>query len=157
LYKDHSNKTKIHLEEKLQQMEQLLYKTKKELDKKNEYTKELEAILDAEQKTKKSKIITIKSATKIEFINVDDIICCIADDVYTHIHLNDDKIITASKTLSAFEVILEGHAFTRISRSHLINTNHIITFFKDRNQILLKGDFLLDVARRRRVEFLKNI
>lgn len=137
-------------------MEQLLKKTTKELQQKTAYNKELEAILEEATPTKKSKIITIKSATKIEFVNVDDIVYCMADDVYTHIQLMD-RTITASKTLSAFESILEGHSFFRISRSNLINTNFINTFYKDRNQVLLQGDILLDVTRRRRVEFLKEL
>lgn len=137
-------------------MEQLLKKTTKELQQKTAYNKELEAILKDAAPTKKSKIITIKSATKIEFVNVDDIICCLADDVYTHIQLKD-KTITASKTLGAFESILEGHSFFRISRSNLINTRYVSTFFKDKNQVLLQGNILLDVTRRRRVEFLKEL
>jgi two-component system, LytTR family, response regulator len=145
------------LQQKLVALEEQLIKTKEQLQQESAYNKQLEAILTEEQQVKKSKIITIKSATKIEFVNVDDIICCNADEAYTHIELINYKTITAAKTLSTFETILEGHTFFRISKSHLINTNHIVTFFKDRNQILLKGDFLLDVARRRRVEFLKNI
>lgn len=137
-------------------MEQLLKKTTKELKQKTAYNKELEAILGEAVPTKKSKIITIKSATKIEFINVDNIVYCLADDAYTHIQLKD-RIITASKTLSAFESLLNGHSFFRISRSYLINTNFITTFFKDRNQVLLQGDILLDVTRRRRIEFLKEL
>lgn len=33
----------------------------------------------------------------------------------------------------------------------------MITLYKDRNQILLQGNITLDIARRRRVEFLKTI
>lgn len=156
MYNSNLNKTEVLLKEKLQKMEQLLKKTTKELQQETAYNKELEAILEEATPTKKSKIITIKSATKIEFVNVDDIVFCMADDVYTHIQLKD-RTITASKTLSAFESILEGHSFFRISRSNLINTNFITTFFKDRNQVLLQGDILLDVTRRRRVEFLKKL
>lgn len=137
-------------------MEQQLKNTQQRLQKSNEYNKELESILEQAAPTKKSKIITIKSATKIEFVNVNDIVFCMADDVYTHIQLKD-RTITASKTLSAFESILEGHSFFRISRSNLINKRYISTFFKDKNQVLLQGDILLDVTRRRRVEFLKEL
>lgn len=137
-------------------MERQLQQTKKQLQQTTNYNKELQLILEQAAPTKKSKIITIKSATKIEFVNVDDIIYCSADCAYTHIELKD-KTITASKTLSTIEIILNEHSFFRISKSHLINTNHIVTFFKDRNQILLEGNILLDVARRRRVEFLKTL
>lgn len=148
--------SKIELTNKIQELEQLLTKTKEQLQEETEYAKKLEFQLKEEEQTKKSKVITIKSATKIEFVNVDDIICCDADEAYTHVRLND-KTITVAKTLGSFEEILNGHSFFRISKSHIINTNCIVTFFKDRNQVLLKHDYLLDVARRRRVEFLKTL
>lgn len=157
MFKQFENNEEETLKKQVLVLEKLLVKTKKKLEQECEYNKKLQAILDQEQNTKKSKIITIKSATKIEFVNVDNIICCNADEAYTHIELLDGKTITAAKPLSTFDKLLDTHAFFRISKSHLINTNHIITFFKDRNQILLKGDFLLNVARRRRVEFLKNL
>lgn len=65
--------------------------------------------------------------------------------------------ITVAKTLSTFETLLEGHDFFRISKSHIINPSYMITLYKDRNQILLQGNITLDIARRRRVEFLKTI
>ncbi len=53
--------------------------------------------------------------------------------------------------------MLGEHSFFRISKSHLINPTQVVTFFKDRNQILLNGNLLLDVARRRRIDFLKTL
>lgn len=140
------------------QLVEKLMKTEEELAQVEAQKKELEQLLQSVHLTnKKSKIITIKSATKIEFINIDHIICCKADEAYTHIYLENHKVITASKTLSAFESILEEHSFFRISKSHLINPTQVVTFFKDRNQILLNGNLLLDVARRRRIDFLKTL
>lgn len=140
------------------QLVEKLMKTEEELAQVEAQKKELEQLLQSVNLTnKKSKIITIKSATKIEFINIDHIICCKADEAYTHIYLENHKVITASKTLSAFECILEEHSFFRISKSHLINPTQVVTFFKDRNQILLNGNLLLDVARRRRIDFLKTL
>ncbi|MBQ21648.1 MAG: hypothetical protein CMD31_12910 [Flavobacteriales bacterium] len=150
------NNEEIALQKRLVELEKLLAQTKKKLQDEAEYNKQLEAVLKEEYPVRKSKIITIKSATKIEFVNVDDIICCDADEVYTHVHLNDKrKIITVAKTLSTFETLLVGHDFFRISKSHIINPSYIITFYKDRNQLLLRGNMVLDIARRRRVEFLK--
>ncbi len=155
--KEHTNIEAIALEKRLVELEDLLAQTKKKLHHETEYNKQLEAILKEEQPAKKSKIITIKSATKIEFVNVDDIICCDADEVYTHVQLKNNRKITVAKTLSAFETLLEGHDFFRISKSHIINPSYMITLYKDRNQILLQGNIVLDIARRRRVEFLKTL
>ncbi len=145
------------LKKKLKEVENKLLQTQKELQRESEYNNHLESIIQEGSSVKKSNIITIKSATKIEFIKVDDIVCCDADEGYTHIQLINGKTITAARTLSTFDKALEGHSFFRISKSHIINTNHIVTFHKDKNQILLLGNILLDIARRRRVEFLKNL
>lgn len=138
-------------------MENQLLQTQKELQQEAEYNNHLKSIIQEAGSAKKSTVITIKSATKIEFIQVDDIICCDADEGYTHVQLKDGRTITSAKALNTFEKILEGHSFFRISKSHIINTDCIITFHKDRNQILLQGSILLDIARRRRVEFLKTL
>jgi len=155
--KEHITNEELALENRLAELEELLVQTKKKLHHEAEYNKQLEAILKEEQPAKKSKIITIKSATKIEFVCVDDIICCNADAVYTHVQLKDNRKITVAKTLSSFEILLEGHHFYRVSKSHIINPSYIITFYKDRNQLLLHGNIMLTIARRRRVEFLKQI
>jgi len=149
------NNETIFLQKKIVELEKLLTQTKQKLELEAEYNRQLETILKEEHPVKRSKIITIKSATKIEFVNVDDIICCDADEVYTHVRLNDSRKITVAKPLSTFETLLEGHDFFRISKSHIINPSYMITLYKDRNQILLQGNIVLDIARRRRVEFLK--
>jgi two-component system LytT family response regulator len=145
------------LKEKLKQLEAKLLTTQKELQRKSEYNNHLESIIEDNESVKKSKIITIKSATKIEFVKVDDILCCNADEGYTNVQLLDGRTITAAKPLAIFESILEQHSFFKISKSHIINTNCIVTFYKDKNQILLEGNILLDVSRRRRIEFLKTL
>ena len=145
------------LKEKLKQLESTLLKTQKELQRESAYNNHLESILKDAESTKKSTVITIKSATKFDFVQVNDIVCCNADEGYTDVQLANGKIITAAKPLTVFEHILEQHSFFKISKSHIINTKHIVTFYKDRNQILLEGNILLDVSRRRRIEFLKTL
>tara|TARA_R110001592_G_scaffold322260_2_gene601190 strand:+ start:386 stop:859 length:474 start_codon:yes stop_codon:yes gene_type:complete len=152
--KEH-NEEKL-LKEQLKALEDQLQITQKKLQQTAAYNRELESILQGSESPKKSDVITIKSATKIEFVPIDDIVYCTADYGYTAINLINEKSITATKPLSTFELLLQEHTFFKISKSHIINTNHIITFYKDRNQILLKGDVLLEVSRRRRVEFLKT-
>jgi DNA-binding LytR/AlgR family response regulator len=145
------------LKQKLKKIENQLRQTQKELQRESEYNNHLKSIIDEESSTKKSDTITIKSATKIEFVQVNDIVCCNADEGYTHVLLKDGRTITASKPLNTFEKMLNPIDFFRISKSHLINTKCIVTFHKDRNQISLQGDITLDIARRRRVEFLKTL
>ncbi|MGE0562542.1 MAG: LytR/AlgR family response regulator transcription factor [Flavobacteriales bacterium] len=119
---------------------------------------ELENLLvSVNSSTKKPNIISFKSATKIEFVSISDIVYCNADFGYTDIQLKNNKVITAAKPLATFEQMLEEHSFFRANKSCLINTDYIVTFFKDKNQVILPGNLIIEVSRRRRVEFLKLI
>lgn len=94
---------------------------------------ELENLLiSVNSSAKKPNIISIKSATKIEFVSISDIVYCNADFGYTDIKLKNNKVITAAKPLTAFDQLLEAHSFFWISKSCLINTDHIVTFYKDK-------------------------
>ncbi|MGE0562544.1 MAG: LytR/AlgR family response regulator transcription factor [Flavobacteriales bacterium] len=145
------------LQQKLLELEEQLQQTRQELAKTNQQNKELESILLKTSDTKKSKIITIRGATKIDFVNINDIIYCMADEAYTRVILINDKTIVATKPLTTFEQMLNIQPFFRVNKSCLINTDYIVAFYKDRNQLLLQGDILIDVARRRRVDFLKML
>ena len=145
------------LKEKLKELKYQLIQTQQELQQSKAHNKQLEALLLKNTSEQKSTTITIRSATKVEFVKVEDIICCNADFGYTDIQLSSGKTITATKSLNKFEELFQEHNFFRISKSHLINPTHIVTFHKDRNKILLKGNVLLAIARRRRVEFLKTL
>ena len=97
------------LKQKLKQLEKKLLTTQKELQRESEYNTHLESIIKGDS-VKKSTTITIKSATKIEFVPVNDIICCNADEGYTDVLLIDGRIITAAKPLTIFENILENNS-----------------------------------------------
>lgn len=145
------------LQQKLLELEEQLKQTRHELAKTSQQNKELESILLKSSAAKKSKIITIRGATKIDFVNINDIVYCTADVAYTYIQLINDKTIVAAKPLATFEQMLEEHSFFRANKSCLINTDYIVSFFKDKNQVILLGNLTIEVSRRRRVEFLKLI
>jgi DNA-binding LytR/AlgR family response regulator len=107
--KEHT--TESLLKEKLKQLENSLLQTQKELQRESDYNNHLESIIEDNKASKKSSIITIKSATKIEFVQVNDIVCCNADEGYTDVQLTDGRTITAAKPLTIFESILEQHSF----------------------------------------------
>lgn len=153
--KEYNLETK--LQQQLEKLKLELLQTQQELDRCKAHNLQLEDLLQGVTTTKASKTITIKSATKVEFIQTNEIIYCNADYGYTDIILTNGKTITATKPLSKFEDLLKKHNFFRISKSLLVNTEHIVTFHKNSNQILLQGDILLKIARRRRVEFLKTL
>ena len=143
------------LQKKVRELELELLSANKKIEELTQYNQHLETLVKGVASTKKSTTITIKSATKVEFVEVEDIVCCYADMGYTDIQLSNGKTITATKSITKFEELLQPFSFFRISKSHLINLDSVKTFYKDRNEILLEGNILLKVARRRRVEFLK--
>ncbi|WP_367881829.1 LytR/AlgR family response regulator transcription factor [Ferruginibacter sp.] len=67
------------------------------------------------------------------------------------------KIITA-KTLKDFEDILPSSMFIRIHHSYIINKNGVEKYIRgEGGQVVMKNGVVLDVARRKKEEFLKAI
>ena len=143
------------LQKKVRELELELLSANKKVAELSRYNHHLESLVKGVESTKKSTTITIKSATRVEFVEVGDIVLEPFRGEGAFYELSNGKTITATKAITKFEELLQPFSFFRISKSHLINLDSVKTFYKDRNQILLEGDILLNVARRRRVEFLK--
>jgi two-component system LytT family response regulator len=102
--------------------------------------------------------LAIPSMEGLQFVEIADIIYLEAESNYTFIHLQPASRITVSKTLKDFEELLPGHVFIRIHHSFIINKNHIRKYLKgDGGQVLMSNGKILDVARRKKEEFLKAI
>ncbi len=68
------------------------------------------------------------------------------------------KTILVSKTLGDYEEILSANQFFRIHDSSIINLNHVKKYTRgDGGTVTLSDNTELDVARRRKEEFLKLI
>lgn len=92
----------------------------------------------------------------LEFVEVDNIIRCEADDNYTHVHLVDRESILVSKTLKEIEELLFEHGFHRVHYSHLINLNKIKKYIKgDGGYVILEDDSSVNVSRSKKESFLK--
>jgi len=71
--------------------------------------------------------------------------------------LNKQKIL-ASKRLIEYKEILSAKEFFNMHDSHLINLSYLKKYIKgDGGQVILNDGSLLDVARRRKEDFLKII
>tara|TARA_R110001592_G_C13108138_1_gene744693 strand:+ start:875 stop:1621 length:747 start_codon:yes stop_codon:yes gene_type:complete len=104
------------------------------------------------------KKVAIKSANKIDFIQIKDIICFKAESSYTEIFLLKDRKIIASKPLKFYAPIFEDDAtFFRLDRTYLINTNYIKSYSKDKDTVELENGIEIPLARRRKKEFLDLI
>lgn len=109
-------------------------------------------------KEKEQHRIAIPSMDGLQFIATGNIIYLEANSNYTNFYLVNDKKITVSKTLKDFEELLPGSIFIRIHHSYIININCIERYIRgEGGQVLMKNGEVLDVARRKKEDFLKII
>ncbi len=102
--------------------------------------------------------IAIPSMEGLQFIEMSDIIYLEAHSNYTIIFLKNSYKLTVSKTLKDFEELLPLSIFIRIHHSHIINKNAVEKYIRgDGGQVLMNNHVTLDVARRKKEEFLKAI
>lgn len=91
--------------------------------------------------------IAIHSCSKIEFMDIDDIIYCQAEGNYCHIYTDNGKRLTSSKTLKYFETKIESNKFLRVHRSYLVNMGYLDSYLKNENSIELENGTLIPVSR----------
>jgi two-component system, LytTR family, response regulator len=102
--------------------------------------------------------IGIGMADKIVFINIADILYCEASGAYTHVFLQDETKMLASKSLGEFENQLADQKFFRIHHSYLINLNRVKEFQRhDGGYVIMENKKHLEVSQRKRKDFLNAI
>jgi two-component system, LytTR family, response regulator len=102
--------------------------------------------------------IAIRNNDAIEYLEINEIIRCEADNNYTKIYLTNTKRLLVSKTLKEFEAILEMHDFVRIHQSHLINKEHLKRYIKSEGGMVILSDGTeLPVARARKDSLNKSL
>ena len=74
--------------------------------------------------------IAVPTGEGLEFIPVEEIIYCEADNNYTYIHKSCGNSILLSKTLKEVEGMLSNHSFFRIHQSFLINMKHLRRYIR---------------------------
>jgi len=130
-------------------------RTKKENNTPNQ---RIEILLHNLLDNRSSHRIAILSLEGLQFIELSDIIFVEAESNYSFITLQSGPKITVSKTLKDFEELLTPALFIRIHHSYIINKDHIKKYLKgDGGQVLMSNGKLLDVARRKKDDFLKAI
>jgi two-component system LytT family response regulator len=102
--------------------------------------------------------IAVPTAAGLEFINIDDIVCLVANINYTYFHLNGKNKYTVSRTLKDFEDMLPPETFLRIHNSYIINKNFVEKYIRgEGGQVVMTNGMVLDVSKRKKSEFLKSI
>lgn len=131
----------------------------KEKRKQNTGNERLEILLHNLMNEKnQSNRIAIPSLEGLQFVEVNDIIYLEAESNYTVVYIKPSQKITVSKTLKDFEELLPHNVFIRIHHSYIINKNHVQKYLKgEGGQVIMSNGKTLDVARRKKEEFMKAI
>jgi two-component system, LytTR family, response regulator len=104
------------------------------------------------------KTIALSASDGISFVKMSDILRVEANGRYAKFYLLNKETIVVSKTLGDFEEILTSNQFFRIHDSSIINLNHVKKYIRgDGGTVVLSDNTELDVARRRKDEFVKLI
>lgn len=102
--------------------------------------------------------ITISTNEGVEFFEINQIVRVESSSNYSKIFFTNGKSVLVTRLLKDFEEILIPYRFYRIHNSHLINLSHIKKYIRgDGGQVVMKNNEVIDVARRKKEEFLRLI
>lgn len=111
----------------------------------------------SETKSQEDKI-AVPTSEGFEFIIIKTIIHIESSSNYSKLFLSDGKTMLVTKLLKDFEEMLLPYRFYRVHNSHLINLNYIKKYIRgEGGQVILQTGEAIDVARRKKDEFLKLI
>lgn len=110
-----------------------------------------------EQKSQEDKI-AVPTSDGLEFLQIKNIIHIESSSNYSKIFLDNGKSMLVTRLLKDFEDILTPYRFFRVHNSHLINLNFIQKYIRgEGGQVVLQNGDVVDVARRKKEEFLRLI
>ena len=100
----------------------------------------------------------VPTAEGFELIYAEQIICCEANDNYTHFFLKNKNKIIACRTLKEIEEQLQGFPFfVRVHNSYLVNLNEVTRYIRGEGGYLVMSDGTsVNVSRSRKEALLKH-
>lgn len=102
--------------------------------------------------------IAIPTIDGIEFIHIKNIIRIESSSNYSKLFLLDGHTILVTRLLKDFEVMLLPYRFFRVHHSHVVNLSYIKKYIRgEGGQVVMQNGDIIDVARRKKEEFLKLI
>ncbi len=124
-----------------------------------EYPQRIKKLTDAYQKYNNQSIrIALPTMGGVEYVQINQIIYCEADNNYTIVHLDDGSPKVISKTLKYFENILGEMFFMRVHQSYLVNLFKVVRFEKsNRGRICLGDGTTINLSQNKKEEFLDKI
>lgn len=119
----------------------------------NSHTQLLVENLKTTQKTKHK--IALPLLEGFEFVQIQDIIRCQANDNFTDVILKDGRKLMICRTLKFYEDLLNENGFVRIHKSHLVNIAFAIRYLKGKGgQLEMFDKSVLDVSPTKKQELL---
>lgn len=103
--------------------------------------------------------IAINTVNAIKFIETSALLFMKADGAYTQIFLQDDTIITSSKSLKYYEDVLEHLPnFMRCHKSYLVNLNFVTDYIKSNGgYLILHSKYEVALSSEKSEELLKRL
>ena len=100
--------------------------------------------------------IAVPTGDGLLFIKTQNIIRCEAEGNYVLIYQLTKEKILITKTLGDIESMLDEKEFFRVHNSHLVNLSHIKKYVKgDGGYVIMSDNSMVDVARRKKEEFMQ--
>lgn len=96
--------------------------------------------------------IVVNDLRGARFLETKSIIRIEATGSYSTLFLSDGKRVTVSKVLKQFESLLNSYGFTRIHRSHLVNSAWMQLYHAGSGELRMKNNETIHVSRRRKRE-----
>ncbi len=106
---------------------------------------------------KQAQKIVLPLLEGFEIIQVKEIIRCEANDNFTDFILTNNRKIMICRTLKQYENMLEEYNFVRVHKSHLVNVQHVIKYFKGKGgQLIMSDQSYVDVSPNKKEELMKR-
>ena len=101
--------------------------------------------------------IALPTSEGLQFVKLNQIMYCVAEENYTNIFVLKNEKILVTKTLKYFEENLPNASFFRAHKSHIVNLNYIKLFNKAHNTVELEDGTILGVSMRRTDDFMNAL
>jgi two-component system, LytTR family, response regulator len=100
--------------------------------------------------------IALSTTKGLLFVKIEDIMYLEADSCYTHIVMHDNSKHLASKTMAAFEDVLQDNQlFFRAHKSNIVNLKFVKQYIRgEGGEIIMQDGTNIALSRNRKQEFL---
>ncbi len=102
--------------------------------------------------------IALPTRDGMEFVKIKNIVRIESNSNYSKLYFQDGHMMLVTRLLKDFEEMLLPYHFYRVHNSHLINMSYIKKYIRgEGGQVVMQNGDVIDVARRKKEEFLKLI